>query len=109
MEAIMRVGGIARASVIAPDLHGPLRTYTGRSVDRSASELGESQRPSPTACPVAAEHLSIASLARAMRADQAGMRRIVLRALGAVVTAGYLVVYLSITLAARTALDITPR
>lgn len=37
------------------------------------------------------------------------MRTIALGALGAVVAAGYLIVYLAIALAARTALDITPR
>jgi len=37
------------------------------------------------------------------------MRRIALRTLGALVSAGYLIVYLAIALAARTALDITPR
>jgi hypothetical protein len=71
-------------------------------------------RPTPDANsalarPGAAEHPSIVPLRLRQAVDQVYMRNIALRALGAVVAAAYLVVYLAIALAARTALDITPR
>lgn len=64
---------------------------------------------SALARPGATEHPSIVSLRSRYAADQAYMRSIALRTLGAVVAAGYLIAYLAIALAARTALDITPR